>query len=181
MKDKQFIEAVLGLYQSLSEVIEAYKQSTEAEEEAVYLFPPIELDKIFHDALNMNKVKQKLRDILYMKGKNGELVFKHQKLWYVVYKVFKEMDWLVNTQASKFRLWAASVYGIKGKCTKADFDAVNTYYRENPSSHWTVITKVDKPYIEVAKAMYEEFQGYEQMREKEFLKTNRFLAHNFNK
>jgi len=177
MKNKQFIEAVLAIYQSLSEVIEAYKLSTEMEEEAVYLFPPTELDSIFHDALNMAKVKEELYNILNLKDERGKGVFRFQKLWYVVYRVFLEMDWLHVKTATKFREWAKAVFGERGHCTKQDFDKVRSRFKNKHPKEWKAYADNEMPYIEVARAMWQTFQGREGKREVHFLKVSRYIYH----
>ena len=177
MNEKQFIDAIIGLYQNWGEIIEAYKQAKEVEKEANCLFPPDELDNLFHDALDMEKVKEGLYVILNLKNEKGNDLFPHQKLWYVVNKVFMEMDWLIKKNATFFRQWAESVYGKQGHSTKEDWDKVKSYYKKTPSKQWRIDYEFDRPYIELARAMWQKFQGTDGKNEKLFMKENRYIWH----
>lgn len=177
MTDKQFIETIMELYQSLSEVIEAYKQANEVEKKNKCLFPFNELDYIFNNALDMEKVKEGVYDILNLKDENGRLLFDRQKLWYVVHKVFDEMNWLSIRKATTFRQWAENVYGNQGHSSKGDWDKVSAYYKNHPSRQWEFTYENDRPYIEVARAMWQKFQGTDGKNEQQFLKPNRYIWH----
>lgn len=140
-------------------------------------FPESPNDNIFHDALDLQKVKETLYYILNMKDEKGQAVFCYQKLWFVVHKVLMEMDWLRVTMATKFRQWAKDVFGEKGRCTKQDFAKVDARFKNKHSTQWKAYADNEKPYVEVARTMRQLFQEENGKNEKAYLKPNRFIYH----
>lgn len=136
-----------------------------------------EHDGIFHPALDLPKVKAALWRVLDARGRNGKRLFRLQKQWYVVYKVMGEMDWLDKPQGTRFRLWAADVFGERGRCKKADFDAIVPYYRNNASRNWKQVPRKEDPYAELAQLLWLTFWGEDGRLELQFLKPNCHLAH----
>lgn len=143
-------------------------------------FPESPYDNIFHDALDLQKVKETLYHILNMKDEKAQDVFRYQKLWFVVHRVFMEMDWLQVTMATKFRQWAEDVFGEKGRCTKLDFAKVSARFKNKHSTQWKAYADKEKPYVEVARTMRQLFQGENGKNEKTYLKLNRFIYHPLN-
>ena len=135
------------------------------------------LGLIFHDALDMAKVKEALGDVLARKDKSGKQIFAQKNLVYVVYKFFMENDWFEKDNQAKFREWMAANYGEAFLCTKSHFDGVNVMYKRNALALWKPTWT---PYITAANTLNERFKGDNNPEwEKNFLKPNRYIAHNF--
>lgn len=135
------------------------------------------LDLIFHDALDMAKVKVALGDVLIRKDKSGKQIFGQKNLVYVVYKFFMENDWFEKDNQAKFREWMAANYGEAFQCKKSHFDGVNEMCKRNALASWKPTWT---PYITAANALNERFKGDNNPEwEKNFLKPNRYIAHNF--
>ena len=169
--------AVLGLYESLGEIIAAYKQAEAMEhQQPERAYPAVELDSIFNDAVDLPKVKEEIHGIRHLKNVRGREVWR-QKMWYVVYRVCLEMDWLVCPKATKFRGWAEAVYGEEGHSTKGDFDAIHRGLKKKRTREWKAYDENMAPYVEVARAMWHIFQGNKGEREVIYLKKNRYIYH----
>lgn len=137
-------------------------------------FPPGKYDKIFHDNLDLAKVKVGLGDILTMKASDKEQLFRFQKLWYVVHRMFCEMHWIEKAnEPAKFRAWAEDVFGALGKCSKSDYDAARREFKDIDLLHWAGQTKKDLSYPETAQAMWWKFMGKDGEREALYLKPGR--------
>ena len=159
----------------LNDVLNRVKENTTPHPQLT--FPKSSHDSIFHDALDMAKVKEGLYNILNLKDERGNGVFRFQKLWYVVYRVFVEMDWLHVKKATKFREWANEVFGEKGRCTKQDFDKVISRFKNKPTKEWKAYADNEMPYVEVARVMWHTLQGTEGKAEAHFLKRNGYIYH----
>ena len=134
-------------------------------------YPPIQSDAIFSDHLDMAKVKAGLAEILTMKASDGEKLFRYKKVWYVVHRMFCEMNCLVKSnEPSKFRAWAHDVYKELGVCEKGDYDAAHSAFKNIDFLNWEGSTKWDICYVETAQKMWEMFIGHGGEREKLYLK-----------
>lgn len=135
------------------------------------------LDYIFRDALDMEKVKKALGEVLVRRDKSGKLIFSQKNLVYVIYKFFMENDWFDKDNQAKFREWMVANYGEGFLCKKSHFDGVNTLYKENAINEWKPTWT---PYITAANALNERFKGHNNPNwEKDFLKPNRYISHDF--
>ena len=135
------------------------------------------LDLIFRDALDMIKVKEALSDVLARKEKSGKPIFSQKNLVYVIYKFFMENDWFEKDNQVKFREWMAFNYGKSFLCKKSHFDGVSRLYKNNSIDQWRPTWT---PYITADNTLNERFKGQNNPDwEKDFLKPNRYIAHNF--
>lgn len=173
---EDFLQKIVFAREILDEVIKQYATKEVAPDTGPAL-PDSPLDAIFHNALYLPKVKEGLYTILHLTDGRGKPLFRHQKLWYVVHRVFVEMGWLDNRKATCFRRWAEEVYGKQGHSTKSDWDGVNPYYKNKPSRQWTPGCEADRPYTEVARAMWQKFWGADGKNETLFMKPDRFIWH----
>ena len=170
-------EQTLKLFRcnTLNDVVSRIEELKNVHREPI--FPETSADCIFHNALDMDKVKKTVLTILNLKDEKGKKVFRFQKLWYVVYRVLVEMDWLQDTKATKFRAWLKVVYDQKGHCTKQDFDKVCSRFKNNPTKSWKAYADNEKPYVEVARSMWELFQGADGKKEELYCKPQRYIWH----
>ena len=116
---------------------------------------------MFHRSLDPLKVEEGLRKLLAMRNAKDEIIFRNQKIWYVIYRVFERMGWLANLSQTDFRDWAQKTYGAPlGFSTKGDFDAMNgSVSRECADRAWALNHKDDNKYAVMSLALWEEFQG----------------------
>ena len=116
---------------------------------------------MFHRSLDPLKVEEGLRKLLAMRNAKDEIIFRNQKKWYVIYRVFERMGWLANLSQTDFRDWAQKTYGAPlGFSTKGDFDAMNgSVSRECADRAWALNHKDDNKYAVMSLALWEEFQG----------------------
>lgn len=130
---------------------------------------------IFHDALDMEKVKKALGEVLARRNQSGKLIFSQKNLVYVVYKFFMENDWLEKDNQTKFRKWMGDNFGEDFRCGKTHFDGIDKMYKNNSINQWKPTWT---PYVTAAHALTEHFMGKDNPQwEKAFLKPNRYIAH----
>lgn len=130
---------------------------------------------IFHDALDMEKVKKALGEVLARRNQSGKLIFSQKNLVYVVYKFFMENDWLVKDNQTKFRKWMGDNFGENFRCKKVHFDKINKKYKRHSISKWQ---STWTPYVTVAFVLEERFKGKDNPKwEDAFLKPYRYIYH----
>lgn len=173
---KDILQQLLNVRDYLDEIIKQLATTDEVPDSGPS-FPESPEDALFHNALELPKVKAGLYAILHLKDEKGNPLFRHQKLWYVVHRLFDEMDWLEDRKHTRFRRWAESVYGKQGHSTKGDWDGVSRYYKEKPSKEWEAVYESDHTYVELARAMWQKFQGADGKNEGLFVKPDRFIWH----
>lgn len=99
-------------------------------------------DTIFHDAIDVEKVKKVLPTFKLKTVVTGI------KYWFVVHKVLEEIHWLQKKQDTLFIQWVKDVYGWEWKTE--DFKSVNKAFKykdncreELLSIHWSAATTKD--------------------------------------
>ena len=92
-------------------------------------------DCIFHDALDVGKIKAVLPSLQSEKVDGI-------KRWFVIHKVLEEIDWLTDKADSHFILWVRDVYGWEWKTT--DFKSVLPDFKKKSSLEWDAYTVKDE-------------------------------------
>ena len=115
-------------------------------------FPESEWDKIFNDAIDVKKVKIALQKLLPSKISITT--------WYIIYKIFFEIDWLHDTVTKHFISWVKDVYGWQYK-TEDFKNSVNSELKLQHSLDWNTRTmtsaKIAKDNIYFAESVRKEF------------------------
>ena len=142
-------------YSEIEEFFEKYL-SYEVAQEKLQEKGTIEIPNlIFKENVDVTKVMVKLIEL----EKNKTI--KAQAHWFVVYKVFKEKDWLAKDNQTRYREQINLVFLNILKTTKDDFDQIPSYYRKKDSSSWTSedpsAPQGCDEYINLAKAIKKEF------------------------
>lgn len=86
---------------------------------------------IFKDNVDVGKVMRKLREFI-VEGTIGA-----QIQWYVVYKVFKEKNWLVKDTQKAFTQQMNPYFETLLKCTMYDLKKVDIYFKHNSYQSWS--------------------------------------------
>ena len=111
-----------------------------------------EWDKIFNDAIDVKKVKQTLPKLL---PKTISIT-----TWYIIYKIFVEIDWLQKNISVHFISWVKDVYGWNFK-TEDFKSSVNSELKQQHTLDWNTRTmtsaKIAKDYIDFANSVRNEF------------------------
>lgn len=115
-------------------------------------FPESEWDKIFKDAIDVKKVKIALQNLLPPKISITT--------WYIIYKIFVEIDWLHDSISIHFISWVKDVYGWQYK-TEDFKNSVNPELKQQHSLDWNTRTmtsaKIAKDNIDFAESVRKEF------------------------
>lgn len=115
-------------------------------------YPESEWDKIFKDAIDVKKVKIVLHKLLPLKTSITT--------WYIIYKIFVEIDWLQDSISIHFISWVKDVYGWQYK-TEDFKNSVNSELKQQHSLDWNTRTmtsaKIAKDNIDFADSVRKEF------------------------
>ena len=115
-------------------------------------YPESDWDKIFKDAIDVKKVKIALQKLLPKKISITT--------WYIIYKIFVEIDWLQDSISIHFISWVKDVYGWQYK-TEDFKNSVNPELKQQHSLDWNTRTmtsaKIAKDNIDFAESVRKEF------------------------
>lgn len=142
------IDDFLGKYIALEIAMEYCK----TKQEEIYYN-----NMVFKGNVDFNKVMLKLAD--YLKDKTISV----QRHWFIVYKVFKDKQWLIPRIAQKkFQEQMNSAFYTILKCTEEDFRKVEFYFKNKAYTKWT-LEDYDAPqccqqYKKIADLLDKEFQ-----------------------
>lgn len=114
-------------------------------------YPESDWDKIFKDTIDVKKVKDVIPTLLPKKPSIPN--------WFVVHKIFEEIDWLQDTIDTHFISWVKDVYGWDFQTVH--FKSVNSDLKKKHSLDWDVRTMtsaaISRDYIELANKVRNEF------------------------
>ena len=110
-------------------------------EPPVLALPLSPLDTIFHQALNVARVKEAIRQIIITRGEAGRYRLS-LKQWFVVHKVLEEIGWLDDDTDTRFIEWIRQVFQYDGKT--CDFKSVKSEFKHSHSSTWGADTVKDR-------------------------------------
>ena len=109
-------------------------------------------DKIFKDAIDIKKVKLAISNLLPPKISIAN--------WFIIYKIFCEINWLQDTTATNFIHWVKDVYGWNFR-TEDFKSSVNSELKRQHTLDWDarIMTsaKKAKEYIDFANTVRKEF------------------------
>ena len=101
-------------------------------------YPKSSLDGIFHEAVNVERVKDALRGLIAEQRTNGS----RRLLWFIMHKVLTEIDWLNDSKQTSFIKWVTDVYGWEWK-TK-NFKQVDSNFKRTLTTAWDENTVKDR-------------------------------------
>lgn len=116
-------------------------------------YPASTHDCIFNKAIDVDKVKAVINNIIDKKGKEGSFRLS-VKWWFVVHRVLEEIDWLDDQQDTKFVLWVGDVYEWKWK--ERGFQSVLPGFKHTHSMKWNADTVKNRN----TGLLYKEFADY---------------------
>lgn len=116
------------------------------------VFPDSKFDKIFNDAIDVKKVKLALHRLL-----PTEITI---TTWYIIFKIFVEIDWLQDRISTHYITWVKDVYGWNFK-TENFRTSVNSELKQQHTLDWNIGTmtsgKIVNDYISFANSVRNEF------------------------
>ena len=87
-------------------------------------------DKIFKDAIDLSKVKPVITSLLPNKPTAAD--------WFVVHKIFEEINWLQDEVDTHFISWVDDVYGWPNKAK--NFKRIQSEFKKNHTLDWDART-----------------------------------------
>ncbi len=101
-----------------------------------------DLPIIFKPAINVEKVVEALNGIISEKGDTTKRQMKSLKDWFVVHKVFSEIDWLEDEFQNHFIDWVEQAFGWPWETR--DFKSVLPGFKNAPTFQWGANTVNDR-------------------------------------